>query len=563
MKIKGSRIIVESLLLEQVDTIFCYTGGSVISLFDDLHTYGAAIRCIQPRHEQGGVHAADAYARSTGKVGVVLVTSGPGATNTVTGIATAHMDSVPLVVITGQVATAKIGTGAFQEADITGMTRSATKAAFQVRSAHELAVTMKKAFHIARTGRPGPVLVDVPSDVQQQEALFHYPETPPEERDPPVTGGCPNHIEAAAALLNNARNPLVLAGGGVVFSDTTPLLNRFLDRFNIPVVHTLMGHGVNPGKEDLYYGGIGMHGSLYGNYALRNADVILALGVRFSDRILGDPKTFCADAKIIQVDIDPGQIGKTIPVHLPVTGTVRSALEALNQWDINREHPDWIRELKTYKTRHPLRYQQNGRLKSQYMVETAGRLFPDDTVVAADVGQNQMWVAQFFRFRRPRSLMSSSGMGTMGYGLPAAIGAKIGNPRREVLMIAGDGGFQMNLQELATIKKYDLNVKMLVLDNSYLGMVRQWQELLCRKRYVGTDMTDNPDFALIARAFGIEARTVSEPGDAEAAVRELAESNESMLLHARVDRDDNVLPMVPAGQPLDRALTEIKSSTGE
>jgi acetolactate synthase-1/2/3 large subunit len=556
MKMKGSRIFVECLKKENVDTIFYYSGGAVVSIFDDLYLHGQGIRCVQPRHEQAGAHAADAYARSTGKTGVMLVTSGPGATNTITGIATAYMDSVPLLVITGQVATFRLGTDAFQEADITGITMPLTKANFLVRSVDGLAGTLKKAFHIARTGRPGPVVVDIPGDIQQQETLFQYPETLELKSYNPVTRGHPKQIKAAVALINQSRKPLVLAGGGVIFSDSAPLLNRWLNRLNLPVVTTLMGHGINP-RDELYYGGIGMHGSLYGNYAVQNTDLLIALGVRFSDRIIGNPDTFAPDAKIIQVDIDPAEIGKNIDVNVPIVGSAKHVLEELDKADITCSTSQWIARLLDFKNRHPLRYRQNGTLKAQQVVETANRLFPEDTIVAADVGQNQMWTAQHFRFRHPRSFMSSSGLGTMGYGLPAAIGAKIGNPHRQVLMISGDGGFQMNLQELATIKKYDLNVKMMVLDNGCLGMVRQWQQLLCQKRYSGTSMHDNPDFVKVARAFDIKARRISKPSETEEAVRELARSKESMLLHAVVDPEENVLPMVPAGKSLNQAITQI------
>jgi acetolactate synthase I/II/III large subunit len=557
MKMKGSRIFVECLKKENVDTIFSYTGGAVIPIFDDLYNYGREIESIQPRHEQGGTHAADAYARSTGKVGVVLVTSGPGATNTITGIATAYMDSVPMVIVAGQVATGKIGTDAFQEADLTGITLPLTKANFLVKQVEDLTTVMKKAFYIASSGRPGPVVVDIPVDVQMKESVFMYPDSLAMKSYNPKTEGHPKQIKSAVRLIIQAKKPLVLVGGGVIFSGCAPLLNCFLDKFNIPVVTTLMGHGINPANDDLYYGGIGMHGALYGNYAIQNTDLIIALGVRFSDRIIGDPNTFARNAKIIQVDIDPAEIGKNVDVDVPIVGSVASLLNTMMDADIPNQYTQWLNQLKEYKHKHPLQYSQDGNLKAQFLVETLNRFFPEDTIVAVDVGQNQMWVAQYFRFRQGRTLLSSSGLGTMGYSLPAAIGAKIGNPKREVLMISGDGGFQMNIQELATIKKYNLNLKMLVLDNSYLGMVRQWQQLLCKKRYAGTDMEDNPDFTKIARAYGIKARTVSGKEEVEDAVKELVNSTESMLLHAKIDREENVLPMVPAGKSLDQVITEM------
>ncbi|MCP4215298.1 MAG: biosynthetic-type acetolactate synthase large subunit [bacterium] len=555
MRMRGSRILVECLKKEKVEVIFHYTGGSIISIYDDLHRYGKGITCMQPRHEQAGTHAADAYARSTGKVGVVLVTSGPGATNTVTGIATAYKDSIPMVVLTGQVPTAKIGSNAFQEADVTGITLPLTKKNFQVKSVDQMAMILQKAFHTARSGKPGPVLVDIPSDMQTAETEFVYPEKPATE---PAGPPCDRRqLAAAVRLINGSHRPLVLAGGGVIFSDSAHLLNRWLDRTNIPVVTTLMGHGICPENEDLFYGGIGMHGSLYGNFALQQADVIIALGARFSDRIVGDAATFAPNALIIQVDIDAPTIGKHIRVDVPVVADVKEVLQSLLQARVTCDTTEWVTLLSNCKKKNPLKFDRENGLKAQYVVETANRLFPHDTIVAADVGQNQMWVAQHFRFRNPRSLMSSSGLGTMGFGLPAALGAKIGNPHREVLMVSGDGGFQMNMQELATIKQYNLTIKMLILDNAYLGMVRQWQELFSQKHYKGTAMDDNPDFVKIARAFGIKAAKVTEASKVEQAIAKLVNSKESMLLHALVDREENVLPMVPAGKSLDQALVRI------
>ncbi len=560
MRMTGARIIIESLRQEKVDTLFCYPGGSVIPIFDELYRNGHGIRLIIPRHEQGGGHAADGYARATGKVGVFVVTSGPGATNTTTAIANAHLDSIPLVAITGQVPRSKIGTDAFQEADITGITLPITKANFIIDDVKELAPTLKKAFHLAKTGRPGPVLVDVPMNIQYDQTEFTYPPEEELKSYGPKHDGHPRQLKTAVKWLRGAKKPLVIAGGGVNFSDSTALANEFCDLYNLPVVSTLMGHGICPGREELYYGGIGMHGSRYGNYAVQNADLILALGVRFSDRILGDPKGFAPFAKVIHVDIDPAEIGKNIDVHLPIVGHVRSVLEQLiesGEADNRPDHSGWIRELQSQKQNHPMTYEKCGTLKPQHLIRLANKHFPQNTIVASDVGQNQMWVAQYFRFRRPRSLLTSGGLGTMGFALPAAIGAKIGNPDKEVLMVAGDGGFQMNIQELMTVKRYHLDVKMLVLDNGHLGMVRQWQELLCKKRYSGTVSADNPDFAKIADAVGIRALRLERSEDAEETIKQLAAANESMLVHALIDPAENVLPMVPAGKPLDQVLTSI------
>ncbi len=553
----GARIIVESLKKEGVDTVFCYTGGAVIKIFDELYKHGEGLNLIQPRHEQGGTHAADGYARSTGKTGVVIVTSGPGATNTITGIATAYMDSSPLVVITGQVASTLIGTDAFQESDVTGITLPITKANFLVKDIKDLALTIKKAFYIASTGRPGPVVIDIPGDIQRQEFSFDYPDAVDLQSYKPKDSGHPKQIKSTIKLLTESKKPLVLTGGGVNLSNAMPEMNEFLNKTGIPVVHTLMGNGINPADENQFLGFIGMHGTLYGNYGIQNADLIMAVGVRFSDRIIGDPGSYGKNAKIIHIDIDPAEIGKNIPVELPIVGPAKSVLKELNNADIKLDIKAWKDELVKYKKDYPLSYETSDKIKPQKIIELAQKYFPEDTVVATDVGQNQIWVAQYYRIRHPRSFLTSGGLGTMGYGLPAAIGAAVGNPDKQVLMFAGDGGFQMNMQELGIIRKYGLKVKMIILDNNYLGMVRQWQELLFEKRYSGTDMEFNPDFVKLAEVFNIKAVFLKDPKEADAVIKELAESDESMLIHIAVDPDENVLPMVPAGKALDEVLTKL------
>ncbi|RKX80481.1 MAG: biosynthetic-type acetolactate synthase large subunit, partial [Spirochaetes bacterium] len=432
----GARIIVESLKKEGVDTVFCYTGGAVIKIFDELYQHGEGLKLIHPRHEQGGTHAADGYARSTGKTGVVIVTSGPGATNTITGIATAYMDSSPLVIITGQVSSSLIGTDAFQESDVTGITMPITKANFLVKDIEDLAITIKKAFYIAGTGRPGPVVIDIPGDIQRQETSFNYPEEVDMQSYRPKNSGHPKQIKSALKLISASRKPLVLSGGGVNLSNAMADMNKFLNKTGIPVVHTLMGNGVNPENENQFLGFIGMHGTLYGNYAIQNADLILAVGVRFSDRIIGNPETYGKNAKIIHIDIDPAEIGKNIDVELPIVGSAKLVLEALNKSSVKLDIPEWKDELAAYKKNNPLTYVTGDRIKPQRIIQLAQKYFPEDTIIVTDVGQNQIWVAQHYRIKNARSFLTSGGLGTMGYGLPAAIGAAVANPNKQVLMFA-------------------------------------------------------------------------------------------------------------------------------
>ncbi len=554
---KGSKIFVESLIKEDVGMVFYYTGAAVVEIFDELYNLKGKIKYIQPRHEQAGTHMADAYARATGKIPVVIVTSGPGATNTVSGIATAYMDSTPMVVVTGQVFTSKIGTDAFQEVDMTGITMPITKANFLVKDVDELALTLKNAFHIARTGRPGPVLVDIPANIQGESTRFHYPANPDLPAYAPKEKGHPRQIKGAMKLIKESKKPVVIIGGGVNLSDSMEKANQFLDKFNIPAVMTFMGRGINPKKKELNLGGVGMHGAVYANYAVQNADLVIALGVRFSDRVMGNPKKFAPHAKVIHVDIDPAEIGKNLDVDVPIVGNLRSVLEDFANAKVDSDHSEWVAELREYKKKHPLTYKDSDKLQPQYVISLANDLFPDDTIVATDVGQHQMWAGQYFNVKYPRSFITSGGLGVMGFGLPAAIGAKLGKPDKEVLMIAGDGGFQMNLQELATVKLYDLNIKMLVLDNGVLGMVRQWQKAFFGKRYSGTPLPGNPDFAALAEVYGIKSKTLTRKEDAQKVIKELAESRESMLVHAVIDEEESVLPWVTAGKGLDEAVTEI------
>jgi len=554
---KGSKMLFEALLREGVDTVFGIPGGAIINVYDELCNYESKIRFYLFRHEQGATHAADGYARVTGKPGVVIVTSGPGATNTVTGIATAYMDSVPLVVITGQVPTSMIGTDAFQEVDVTGITMPITKHNHLVTSVEELPYSIKEAFFVATTGRPGPVVLDFPKDIQTAEGEFDYPEKIEILGYKPTVKGHPRQIKRAMELLKNSKKPLVIVGGGVNISGAMDLVNQFLDKFGIPAVSTLMGRGVNPSNEKLYYGGIGMHGTYYGNYAVANADLIIALGVRFSDRIIGNPKTFAKNAKIVHVDIDPAEIGKNVRADVPIVGDVKNVVSEFLKYDFKTDFSEWIEELQEVKRRFPLKYEKGGKfIKPQYIVEKVDEVFPDDTIVVADVGQNQMWVAQYYKFKYQRSFVCSGGLGTMGYALPAGIGAKIGVPDKEVVVFAGDGGFQMNIQELMTVRRYDIPLKIIVMDNRALGMVRQWQQLFFNCRYSATILADNPDFAKIAEAIGIRAMKIEKPEEVDRAIEELARSKGPMLIHALIDPAEVVLPMVPPGGDVGSPLVE-------
>jgi len=556
MAMKGARIVVECLKKEKVDTLFCYPGGVVIPIFDELFSHGEGIRMVQPRHEQGGTHAADGYARVTGRPGVVLVTSGPGATNTVTGIATAYIDSIPMVVITGQVPTALVGTDAFQEADITGISLPITKENILVTDINDLAPSLKRAFHIAVSGRPGPVLVDIPKDVLLATTVFEYPEEFSLESYKPVSKGHPKQLAKALDMMAGAARPLILAGGGIQISGAAELADTFIDKYGIPVVHTLMGHGINPKNKALAVGNIGMHGSVYGNWAVQHCDLLIALGTRFSDRILGDTVSFAPMAKIIHVDVDPAEIGKNIEVEVPLVGDLRHVLE---KWiEADRDMPDfsnWVNAIVEKKKSNPLTYVQKDEIVPQYVMEKAREIFPEDLIVVTDVGQHQMWSHQYFDVTNPRSFVSSGGLGTMGFGVPAGIGAKLGCPNRQVLVFAGDGGFQMTMQELITIRREKLPVKIVVLDNGYLGMVRQWQDMFHNKRYSGVLLDNNPDFSELAKVLGIRGRQVKKPDEVADALKELAESREAMLLHVIVKEEENVFPMVAAGASLNDTRT--------
>ena len=563
MKLNGARILLECLKLEGVNTVFGYPGGTVINLYDELFSF-KDIRHILPRHEQAGVHAADGYARATGKVGVAIATSGPGATNTITGIATAYMDSIPLVIITGQVPTALIGNDAFQEVDIIGITRPCTKHSFLVKDVKDLATIVKKAFYIARSGRPGPVLIDFPKDVQIAVTEFAYPESVDIRGYKPTVEGHPRQIEKAVSMILASKKPVIYVGGGVVLANGADDLTALARKLDAPVTTTLMGLGSFPENDPLSLGLLGMHGTYCANMAVTNCDLLLAVGARFDDRVTGKIATFAPDAKIIHVDVDPTSIKKNVRVDLPIVGDVKWVLArmlkvAAEQSDKVKEFAEvlkpWREEIEAWRTKHPLGYKPSTSvIKPQLVIQKLRELSDPDAIVATDVGQHQMWTAQFFQFNKPRTLLSSGGLGTMGYGLPAAMGAQAAFPDRQVMVICGDGGFQMNMQEIATLVQNRLPVKIVILNNNFLGMVRQWQELFFDKRYSQTCMELPIDFVKLAEAFGAKGLRATKPAEVEAVIKEGFATPGPVLMEFKIAREEKVLPMVPAGASLNEMV---------
>ena len=561
MKLTGAQIVIQSLIKEGVNIIFGLPGGAIIDVYDVL--YDSPIKHILVRHEQAAIHAADGYARATGRVGVAMVTSGPGATNTVTGLATAYMDSIPIVVFTGQVPTKLIGNDAFQEADIVGITRPCTKHNFLVKDVNELAKTIKEAFYIAGSGRPGPVLIDLPKDVQQAKAEFEYP------KEVRLAGYNPKYkahigqVKKAAQLIASARRPVIYAGGGVIYSKgANEELRRLAEGFSMPVTNTLMGLGGFPGNHPLWLGMLGMHGTYQANMAVIHCDVLIGIGARFDDRVTGKLEEFAPDAKIVHIDIDPASISKNVIVDVPIVGDCRDALLKLNQAlsniniDWEDKHRDWLEQIEEWKKDHVLSYNQpeGGPLKPQYVIEKLYELTKGKAIVSTEVGQNQMWAAQYYKFDRPRTFLTSGGLGTMGYGFPAAIGAQAAFPEKLVIDIAGDGSIQMNIQELATAVSYRLPVKVAILNNGYLGMVRQWQQLFYRGRYSQTSLEYSPDFVKLAEAYGAVGLRATKPDEVEATIKEALSKDVPVFIDFVIEREENVYPMVPAGAPLSHML---------
>jgi len=550
----GAEIVVESLKKEKVEVIFGILGGVLLPLFDVL--YKKEIKFILTRHEQAAAHMADGYARATGKVGVCLATSGPGATNLVTGIATAYMDSIPIVAITGQVATPLIGNDAFQEADTTGITRPITKYNYLVKDVKDLARTMKEAFYLASSGRPGPVLIDLPKDVQMKETKYHYPETINMRTYKPTLSGHPLQIEKAAALIANSKRPVIYAGGGVILSGASSQLRKMAERTNIPVTMTLLALGGFPGEHSLSLGMLGMHGTRYANYAVMESDLIIAIGARFDDRVTGKIETFAPDAKIIHIDIDPSAISKNVKVDVPIVGDARNILEELIKKVKPLSLEGWHKKINGWKMRYPVTYKKDDdKLRPQYVIEQIYQLTKGEAIITTEVGQNQMWAAQFYKCSKPRTFLTSGGLGTMGYGFPAAIGAQLGCPGKIIFDIAGDGSFQMNIQELTTAVINRIPVKIAVLNNGCLGMVRQWQELFYGKRYSYTSLGEGPDFVKVAEAFGARGIRVNKKSEVKKAIEEaIAEKKLPTVIDFHIEKEENVFPMVPAGADLNQMI---------
>ncbi len=559
MKLTGAQILMEVLKEEGVKTIFGFPGGAVIDIYDELAK--TDIHHVLVRHEQGAVHAADGYARASGGVGVVLVTSGPGATNTVTGIASAYMDSIPIVIFTGQVPTQLIGNDAFQEVDIVGITRPCTKHNYLVKDTKDLARVVKEAFYIAQSGRPGPVLIDIPKNVaatkidytpiKKIELKSYNPTYKPNRRQ----------LSKAVSLIKNAKKPLIFAGGGVVLSKASKELTEFARKTKIPLTASLMGLGAFPGTDPLWLGMIGMHGTYRANMSSGACDLMIGIGVRFDDRVTGKTDEFASHAKIIHIDIDPTSIQKNIPVTVPIVGDCKATLGQLNKLmdkedlgDLGKKRKKWLEEIEKWKKTKPLAYDQKKVIKPQYVVEKLYELTKGKAIITTEVGQNQMWAAQYYHFDKPNHFITSGGLGVMGFGLPAAIGAQLACPKKLVVDIAGDGSIQMNIQEMATAAQCGLPIKVVILNNSYLGMVRQWQELFYEKRYSQTCMEHAPDFVKLAEAYGAVGLRATKPDEVEKVLKKGLSSPKAVIMDFVVEQEECVYPMVPAGAPITEML---------
>ena len=558
--INGARILLECLHRVGVTDIFGYPGGAVIPIYDEIYSFDK-IKHYFARHEQGAVHAADGYARVSGKVGVCLATSGPGATNLVTGIMTAHMDSIPLLAITGQVRSNLLGRDAFQETDIVGITVPITKVNYLVQSIKDIPKIIKEAYFIASTGRPGPVLVDIPNDIQQQEISYEEfnrlfdKEVKLEGYDPTYVGH-PVQIKRALSLIKKAKKPLIIAGAGVIKSGASKELLELVNKTDMPVATTLLGLGGFPENHDLSLGMLGMHGTVPANFATDEADLVIAAGIRFDDRIAGNPSKFCEHAKIIHIDIDPAEIDKNKKVDVPIVGDLKNVLAEINKELEPKKHTEWTDKVKEWKNEYPLAHRNVGedKLLPQEVLKAVNDILDGDAIVVTDVGQHQMWAAQYLTFKNPDTIVTSGGAGTMGFGVPAAMGAQVGARDKKVVLIVGDGGFQMTLEEIMMIRQYNLPVKIVLINNSFLGMVRQWQELFKDRRYSFVELECNPDFVKIAEAYGIKSERLKTKEDLKNRLKDLILSDEGVIIDCIVEKEENVFPMIPAGKTVSQMI---------
>ena len=553
MKLSGAQIVLECLLEQGVDTVFGYPGGTILNIYDALYQYQDRIRHVLTSHEQGAAHAADGYARATGKVGVCMATSGPGATNLVTGIATAHMDSVPVVAITCNVGVSLLGRDTFQEVDIAGVVMPITKHSFIVKDINKLAETIRRAFKIAKSGRPGPVLVDITKDVTA--AMCEFTAETPEEITRKKDTILAEDVENAVELIGKSVRPMILVGGGAVISDAGKELAEFVEKLDAPVADTLMGKGAFDGRSERYTGMVGMHGTKTSNYAVTECDLLIAVGMRFSDRVTGNTKKFARDAKVLHLDIDPAEINKNVTTDASVIGDLKEVLTVLNAKIEKKSNPEWMRHIMEYKEKYPLMIPAQG-LNGPYIIDKIYEKTAGDAIIVTEVGQHQMWAAQFYKYNNPRTLLTSGGLGTMGYGFGAAMGAKVGMPDKRVINIAGDGCFRMNLNELATAARYGIPMIQVVINNHVLGMVRQWQTLFYGKRYSNTTLNDAVDFVKVAEGMGVAGKTVKTREEFEAALSDAFSEDRPFVIDCQIDSDDKVWPMVAPGAAISDAFSE-------
>ena len=553
MQLTGSQIVIECLKEQGVDTVFGYPGGAILNVYDELYKHSDEIHHVLTSHEQGASHAADGYARSTGKVGVCLATSGPGATNLVTGIATAYMDSVPVVAITCNVGVPLLGKDSFQEIDIAGITTPITKHNFIVKDVNKLADVIRRAFRIAQTGRPGPVLVDIPKDVTAATTEFEFQQIPPVARK--IDKMTEADLEQAAAMIREAKKPYIFVGGGAVISGASEELAKFANLVDAPVCDSLMGKGAFDGTNDRYSGMLGMHGTKASNYGVSECDMLIAVGVRFSDRVIGDAKRFASNAKILQFDVDPAEINKNIQTDASVIGDIKEILKRVNHLLEQQEHTEWMQQIQEFKDKYPLTYKEKG-LSGPFVMEEIYRQTKGEAIIVTEVGQHQMWAAQYYKFAKPRTLLTSGGLGTMGYGLGAAIGAQIANPEKQVINIAGDGCFRMNMNEIATAVRQQLPLIQIVINNEVLGMVHQWQGLFYEKRYSNTILNDGVDFVKLAEAMGATGMRAATQEEFAEELAKALEMKTPVLIDCVIDSDDNVWPMVAPGAPISEAFDE-------